>query len=180
MNRKLTSREFIESDYSLISDEIKDAKALMQWAGSKYEYPLSWEQMRMKKLEKDEEGDRKNWLFTVVDESNKESMGHGQLTIIEKSQRIANIGSVLVFSEYRGRGYSKSLMRSLIKYGFENLRMKELRLAVFDFNLPAIKCYRGLGFTASSFEPHAREIEGEKWNLIRMSISRYEYEKVRK
>jgi RimJ/RimL family protein N-acetyltransferase len=56
-----------------------------------------------------------------------------------------------------------------MSYGFSELGMNELRLGVFDFNLPAIKCYINVGFTQSSFEPKAREIDGEKWDLIKMN-----------
>ena len=67
-------------------------------------------------------------------------------------------------------------MKSLIRYGFKEMGMNELRLGVFDFNYPAIRCYKQVGFTETSFEENARDVNGEKWNLIRMRILINEFE----
>ena len=175
MKKELSLREFLLDDYNLIKQEINNSKAIMQWAGQKYKYPLSWEQMNMQMQERDEEGKKKNWLFTAIEESSKAAIGHGQISIRDKGKKIASIGSVLVFQKYRGLGYSATLMNSLMSYGFSELGMNELRLGVFDFNLPAIKCYTNVGFTQSSFESKAIEIDGEKWDLIKMNKLKHEY-----
>jgi RimJ/RimL family protein N-acetyltransferase len=68
-------------------------------------------------------------------------------------------------------------MAEIMKFGFGELDLKELRLNVFDFNSAAISCYRKAGFKAYEIKKNAREVDNEKWNLVRMNISREEYGK---
>jgi RimJ/RimL family protein N-acetyltransferase len=176
MENNISLRDFLIDDYNFIFKEINDLKAVMQWAGPKYTYPLTWEQMNNQIQERDEEGKNVNWLFTVIENSDKSVIGHGQIKIRDRINKIASIGSVLILKKYRGLGYSTKLMSRLISYGFDILAMNELSLGVFDFNLPAIKCYKKLRFKEFSFKPNAREVAGEKWNLIKMRKTKQEYE----
>lgn len=180
MNKYLELRDFTYDDFAFISPEIKNPKELMLWAGPKYVFPLSWEQMNKKMNEEDEDGHKKTKLFTAFEGSSKFVLGHGQLTITDKIEKIAIVGSVLVFSKYRGQGYGNALIRSLMNFGFINMRMNELRLRVFDFNFHAIKCYKQVGFIETSFEESAIEVDGEKLNLITMNKLKQDFEEEQK
>lgn len=167
---------FTIDHFPLLEREITDAQFLMQWAGPKYGFPLSWQQMEARILEEDESG-RKNYLFSARLKGSGEITGHIQLSIIDRNSGTGNIGSVLVFSAFRKRGLGKELMDQIMEYGFCHLGLNELRLGVFDFNSAAISCYLKSGFTTYDFEGKAREVEHEKWNLVRMKISREDYGK---
>jgi RimJ/RimL family protein N-acetyltransferase len=159
---------FTIEHYKLLEKEIPDPKFLMQWAGPKYTFPLSWEQIKNKIDETDECG-TKNFLFSASIPDTSLIIGHIQLTIIDRSAGIGNIGSVLVFEEFRKRGFGAEIIREIVNVGFHDKNLNELRLNVFDFNLPAIGCYKKIGFKEFSFENNAREVENESWNLIYLS-----------
>ena len=163
--------EFEKVHYKFIENEITDSKFLMQWAGPKYTYPLSWEQMEDKIKEQDENG-KKNFLFSAAIRNSLEIIGHVQLTVIDHTTKIANIGSVLILSKFRNMGLGTEIMKAIMNFGFNQKGMNELRLGVFDFNMPAIQCYKKAGFAEYKFEENAIEIDGEKWNHIRMKINR--------
>jgi RimJ/RimL family protein N-acetyltransferase len=72
-------------------------------------------------------------------------------------------------------GLGKEIVKKIMKLGFHDQNLNELRLGVFDFNSPAIRCYRKIGFKDYDFEKNAREIENESWNLVRMKITKEEF-----
>ncbi|GAB6091679.1 GNAT family N-acetyltransferase [Spirochaeta dissipatitropha] len=153
--------------FAILRKEILDERFLMQWAGPKYSYPLSWFQMRKQMVAADESG-KKNYLFSVKIQNSKDIIGHVQLSIIDRIANIGNIGSVLVFHGYRKKGIGKIIMIKIMDFGFNNLYLDELRLGVFDFNFSAISCYQKMGFREYEVEENARKVGNEKWNLIRM------------
>jgi RimJ/RimL family protein N-acetyltransferase len=162
---------FAFEHYKTLEKEIPDAKLLMQWAGPKYSFPLSWEQMKNKIDETDENG-KKNFLFSAEIQDASIIIGHIQLTIMDRATGIGNIGSVLIFKNFRNNGFGKDILQEIVKFGFQDKNLNELRLNVFDFNESAIHCYQRIGFKEYAFEKNAREVENERWNLIRMKISR--------
>jgi RimJ/RimL family protein N-acetyltransferase len=171
---KLQLIQFTAAHFDILEKEIKDTKALMQWAGPKYSYPLSWDQMKNKIDEQDENG-QKNFLFSAEILNSSEFIGHVQLSILDRTAKTGNIGSVLVFSKFRNMGLGKEIVKEIMKLGFYDKNLNELRLGVFDFNSPAIRCYRKIGFKDYDFEKNAREIENESWNLVRMKITKEEF-----
>jgi RimJ/RimL family protein N-acetyltransferase len=162
---------FAFEHFNCLEKEIPDAKFLMQWAGPKYTFPLSWEQMKSKIDETDENG-KKNFLFSAESQDSSEIIGHIQLSIIDWLAGIGNIGSVLIFKRFLNKGFGKDIMQEIVKIGFHDKNLNELRLGVFDFNVSAIGCYQRIGFKEYAFEKNAREVENESWNLIRMKISK--------
>lgn len=169
--------EFSIKDFAILKKQIPNAEFLLQWAGPEYTYPLTWEQMKCKIDEKDNDGEKKTWLYTAVNDTGNIPVGHIQLSTSDKINKIAKVGSVLIFTEWRGLGYGKALMKSVLNICFNDKKMNESQLGVFDFNKTAIKCYKQIGFKEYAFEHNAREINGKKWNLIRMKMDKTEYEK---
>jgi RimJ/RimL family protein N-acetyltransferase len=48
-----------------------------------------------------------------------------------------------------GKGYGTEAVRLLVSYGFERLKLREITLGVFDFNVRAIRAYEKVGFRHS-------------------------------
>lgn len=59
---KIQLSPFTFDHYKLLQKEIPDPKFLMQWAGPKYTFPLSWEQMQNKIDETDECGTKNLYM----------------------------------------------------------------------------------------------------------------------
>lgn len=167
--KKIQLIPFSFDQFDLLQKEIPDPKFLMQWAGPKYAFPLSWEQMKNKIDETDESG-IKNFLFSATIPDTSETIGHIQLTIIDRAAGIGNIGSVLIFKKFRNKGFGSEIISEIVKFGFQKKNLNELRLNAFDFNSSAIACYKKIGFEEYAFEKNAREVENESWNLIKMRI----------
>ena len=71
----------------------------------------------------------------------------------------------------RGRGVGTRAMVMLLQTAFETLRLERVRLGVFEFNRPAIKLYRALGFVDDGrYGWHFAE--GRFWDVNAMVLSR--------
>jgi RimJ/RimL family protein N-acetyltransferase len=174
-NSEIELIPFEKEHFEFLNMEIADPKFLIQWAGLKYSYPLTWEQMKNKIDELDENHHNKNFLFSVIFEQTEQIIGHIQLSIKDPTLKIGNIGSVLIFKQLRNNGFSKDAVNEVLQIGFSKKRLEEIRLAVFDFNMPALNCYTKIGFKMYEFKKDAIQIENEMWNSIQMKIVRSEY-----
>ena len=75
---------------------------------------------------------------------------------------------VIIDPPRRGMGFGKAFVGLLEKEAFEGMRFKYLLLNVFTLNLPALRCYRSLGFRPLTARPRQRSYDGETWNLVVM------------
>ncbi|MDT0608605.1 GNAT family N-acetyltransferase [Croceitalea rosinachiae] len=55
------------------------------------------------------------------------------------------LGFMYTMTDFRGKGINKKIVDELVKW-CQNLGLKEVRLTVYDENLPAIKAYEKAGF----------------------------------
>jgi RimJ/RimL family protein N-acetyltransferase len=74
----------------------------------------------------------------------------------------------------RGRGVGTLAMLQLLDIGFVTLRLARVRLGVFEFNKPAIKLYRALGFVDDGrYGWHWAD--GRFWDVNAMVLERATY-----
>ncbi len=98
-----------------------------------------WFDVYDKKLE---DGTKK--FFTIL--SDDESIGFMGLSNINKKIGNASVFILIGEDKYKGRGIGRQSMDYLIKYAFEELKLKALYLEVDNSNLPAINLYNKIGF----------------------------------
>jgi RimJ/RimL family protein N-acetyltransferase len=76
----------------------------------------------------------------------------------------------------RGRGVGRQAMAMLLDHGFGSLGLERVRLGVFEFNRPAIRLYRALGFVDDGrygwhfadgrfWDVNAMVLERARWRL---------------
>jgi len=75
----------------------------------------------------------------------------------------------------KGTGYKVANL--LLDIGFGELKLHRISLGVFDFNLPAIRCYEKAGFKREGLLRDFRKVKDNYWNLVEMSILHDEGEK---
>tara|TARA_B100000959_G_scaffold236430_1_gene255244 strand:- start:32 stop:628 length:597 start_codon:yes stop_codon:yes gene_type:complete len=73
---------------------------------------------------------------------------------------------VIVEPNLRRQGYGKAFCTELLRLAFKKFRYLHLTLNAFHFNVPAIRCYKSLGFRQVAFRPKARRFQGEDWDLV--------------
>ena len=158
---------FKETDFDRLIAEVSDARFLLQWAGPKYTYPLDAAQLA--DTLSHALGEKPSFqVFKAEKAGTPETIGHIQLMDIDYHAASCILGRVLIFQKYRGNGWGRAMVREAVAYAFENLNLVEVTLGVFDFNTPAIRTYKSIGFSEFQFISGARQFQDEKWNVIKM------------
>ena len=155
---------FEKKDIPELLDWMKDSDAefLIQFAGSKYRFPLDEKQLV------DTLYDKSILLFKALDDMTDIMIGHCQLMKLDLPNNSATIGRVLIKPDKRGLGYGYAMLKELINYAKSVLKITQLNLKVFDFNQSAIRCYLKLGFVESKRKNVVFGEINKTWNYITM------------
>jgi RimJ/RimL family protein N-acetyltransferase len=157
-------KTFEKKDIPELLDWMKDSDAefLIQFAGSKYRFPLDEKQLL------DTLSDKSILVFKAIDETTGAIIGHCQIMKVDLPNQSATIGRVLIKPDNRGLGYGYAMLKELINYAKSVLKLTQLNLRVFDFNQSAIRCYLKLGFIESKREKVVFPAINQTWNCITM------------
>lgn len=102
-------------------------------------------------------------------------IGHCGLYYIDWVHRHAEFGIYIGDKNYRNGGYGSDSLRTLIKYGFEDLNLNKIWCEVYDNNA-AIDVYEGIGFALEGVQRQHYFNEGRYWNSNILSMLREEWE----
>ena len=171
---------FERSDFDLLMQWASDARLLMQWAGPIFEFPLDYRQLDAYLAATVGEKPRRV-AWKAVDGTRQGVVGHIEIDHIDYGRRCGALSRVLIaVSELRGRGLGRELVGEAVGRGFVDLDLAEITLSVFDFNSPAIRCYKANGFQLFHAREGAVAIGDERWNALFMRLARTMWERKRR
>jgi len=85
--------------------------------------------------------------------------------------RAATVSKVLIAEPgYRGKGLCQTVTNQLLEIAFNQFSLHRVSLHGFDFNTPAIHCYKACGFTIEGHVRDFRKVRDEFWSSYLMSI----------
>ena len=170
-NELIKLQIFDESDFNQLIAAIPDARFLLQWSGPKYTYPLDVSQLK-DTLSKTNGEQPSFKVLKAIHSNTLETVGHIQLMNINYSAASCVLGRVLIFPEFRGKGFGKAMVKLAVKNAFENIGLYEITLNVFDFNETAIGIYKSIGFIDYEFKKDVTNFQNESWNVIKMKLNK--------
>ena len=156
-------RKFESQDMPSFLAAIHDAKMLMQFAGPAYVFPLTAEQVAV-----DLQADDVRVFSMVTDKD--EVVGHAQMQIFSDSVLVRRI--LIWDGAWRGQGWGKHMVQQLLDVAFAMRKVQQVRLNLFDWNTPAIRCYQRLGFELSAGPAKTVQVAGETWQSLRMTCDK--------
>lgn len=163
---------FRREDFDRLISWIPDARSLQVWCGPRYTFPLDHAQLG-KSLAETEGEDPPHLMFKAVERPGGRAVGHIELLRVDYEQGTAWVGRVLIGPpELRGQGYGTGMLNRLVEHAFGPLGLETLGLGVFDSNLPAIKCYTGVGFRQVGVKEGLVRFGDEAWDLILMRLNK--------
>ncbi|MDX8046295.1 GNAT family protein [Gracilibacillus sp. S3-1-1] len=173
-------RFFERSDFQQLINWIETPEFLLQWGGPNFSFPLTEQQLE--NYLKDANTDNSPVLvYSVIEEETGYIIGHISLGNIDKNNKSARIGKVLVGDKnVRGKGIGLRMMKEILKVSFDELNLHRVSLGVFDFNASAIACYEKAGFLKEGLLRDSRKIGDEYWSLWEMSILENEWKEINK
>lgn len=148
---------------------------LLQWGGPGFDYPLSDTQLE-KYIENANNENSETMVYKVVDNDTDETIGHISLGNIDRKNKSARVGKVIVGEKNTiGKGIGQQMIKEILKIAFDDLQLHRVSLGVFDYNVSAIACYERSGFIKVGLLRDSRKNGDEYWSLWEMSILENEW-----
>ena len=92
--------------------------------------------------------------FSIESLAEKRLVGHLSLSGADVTTRCADF-AIIIGAEHQGRGFGSEAIRMALRYGFDEMGLHRIQLAVWAYNERAIGAYAKAGFRE---EGHRREV----------------------
>ena len=161
-------RKDIRDVLSWVSDEAQ----MVQWAGPIFRWPLTQRQFR-KHLEATNSEAPSLYSFGLYDRSR--IVGYCEMSGHNRKFRSAVVSRIMILPRRRDKGLGQIMLTKLLEFGFDEIGLNRLSLGVFDFNKPAIKCYKNAGFMLEGTLRQSAKVDEAYWNCRLMSMLREEW-----
>jgi len=168
MPASLVLRPFARPDFDRLLAYGTTEELLQLWAGGFFTYPLDVAQLE-RYLLMDIGDPPTSRAFTALDRAGV-PVGHIRLTRIDRLNRVAAVAHVLVFDEFRGRGFGREMLTQVLRIGFDELGLHRIELLVFDFNQPAVAAYQHAGMVIEGRLRDVRQMGDTHWSVYEMSM----------
>lgn len=155
---------FTRKDFETFKSWIKDEEELFQFAGPILSFPIVDEE-----LQKYLETPYLKPLKVVLDSNNK-SIGHCELNFENGNHRLSRI--LIGDKTLRGQKVGEQIVQKMVELFFQDPKVNEVDLNVFDWNVGAIKCYEKVGFTINHENTDTMVVNGKTWTRLNMSLKR--------
>jgi RimJ/RimL family protein N-acetyltransferase len=113
--------------------------------------------------------------FVIYSKAIEKDVGSVFLRNIDHKNQKAEFGIFIGEDFARGKGIGSHAARLILQYGFENLNLNRIFLRVFARNIGAINAYKKAGFVQEGLLRQDVIIDGEKEDMVLMSVLRTEY-----
>lgn len=164
-------RRHERADYDLYGEWYGEREIwrLTSWTSE----PLSGPAVR--RLFEDRELSSTEDSFAIHATDSAAPIGIISLMNISEANASADLSIIVADADYRGRGFGSDAIRTMLRYGFEELALHRVGLSVFEFNEPAIAAYEKLGFREEGRLREVLERDGSRHDAILMSILEREW-----
>jgi RimJ/RimL family protein N-acetyltransferase len=143
---------------------------LLQWSGLSMKHPLTVDQLQ-RYCDNANSADSDVFAYKVIHLDSGKPIGHISLGSINRENGTARMCRVLIGeSMMHGKGIGLLMVKEIVRIAFEQLKLHKVSLAVFDFNVAAIKLYEKAGFTTEGVIREACRIGEDYWSYYEMSI----------
>jgi RimJ/RimL family protein N-acetyltransferase len=118
-----------------------------------------------------------NWENAVfaIETKYGEHIGNAGLHGKAVEDRVAELGIMIGEKPYWNRGYGTDAVRTLVRFGFEEMNLNRIDLHAYDFNAGGLAAYRKCDFVEEGRMREAHWSEGAYHDIVIMSVLRDEY-----
>jgi RimJ/RimL family protein N-acetyltransferase len=170
--------------------ELRDAPTMQRWVNepdiryflgsAAFQFSLAKEERIIREASVNDWEHGFHFSVEATDTADGEPLLIGSIGLrnLDPRARHADVGILIGEREYWDGGYGTDAMRTLCRFGFEDLDLHRIELFLTDFNPRAFRSYEKLGFV---FEGRQRErgyIGGRYYDFLLMGLLRHEFEAV--
>ena len=109
--------KFTREDIPQLISWIPDAKTLLIWSGSGYDWPIDRDQLEQTLLKANNSNSKYLLLKFLLDKS---VVGYIELRKLDSDEKTARIGRVIIDPKIRGRGLGKEIINTVEAFVFSN------------------------------------------------------------
>lgn len=120
--------------------------------------------------------DPDQWYWMIVARATGDRIGTVSLQLLDRLARVGRLGILIGRADYRGRGFGRSALSLMIRFGFNELDLQRQELNVLASNPAAIRLYERLGFQHEGVLRGAVYRDGHRIDWIQMGLLRDEWE----
>lgn len=113
------------------------------------------------------------YQFAIETLEGRQFIGKCGFTKINWKNRVGELAILIGEKGCHGKGYGTDAVATLCKFGFEELNLHKLKAMVFDFNLPALRCYEKCGFEREGTLKKEIFREGAYHDVVVMGLLRH-------
>ncbi|MEC4812273.1 MAG: GNAT family N-acetyltransferase [Scytonema sp. PMC 1069.18] len=119
---------------------------------------------------------RFKFQLAVVLKSEGKLIGNCGIRKIKPDSHQASLGYEIA-SNYWGRGYATEAARTLLKFGFEELKLHRIYSWCFSENLASIRVLEKIGMRLEEKSPKSEWFKGRWWDTLTFAILKDDWEK---
>lgn len=112
----------------------------------------------------------KQLRLMISRKSDAETVGMIDFTDFDPQNRRSNVG-ILIFPDFRQKGYAQEALKLMINYGFRKLHLHQLYAYINESNSVSIKLFSGCGFKhTATLQDWINKYENNYENVIVMQL----------
>lgn len=158
-----------EKDFDTLIRWAESPKELLLWAGPQLKFPLTIEQLSAY-LAPSKAINPRMYAYTAKADEAAETVGMAELNSVDRVNGTGTLCRIYVNKIHRGKGIAEDMIKQVLKFGFEDLRLRRIDLRVYSFNTPAVKCYEKLGFVQEGCLRQFTKFENGHWDVLIYSM----------
>ncbi len=112
------------------------------------------------------------YQFAIETLEGSRFIGKCGFTRVNWKNRLAELAILIGEKDCRGKGYGADAIRTLCKFGFEEMNLHKIKALVFDFNEPALRCYAACGFQREGLLRQEMYREGAYHDVVILGLIR--------
>ena len=113
------------------------------------------------------------FIFKAVE--GDEVLGHISLGGISTLNKSARISRVFVSEAGRSKGVCTFMVKEVLKFGFEQMKLHRIALGVYKSNASALACYTKAGLKVEGINRDVLLVNGKYWSMAEMAILEEEW-----
>jgi RimJ/RimL family protein N-acetyltransferase len=156
---------FTKTDFDTLISWVESEKALIQFSGPVFKFPLTKEQLTLNNA------DQNRRTYTITEIITGKMIAYAEIFITSDHEAVLD-RIIIGDQKMRGHGIGLQIVQQLLFISFVILGAKKASLLVFDWNIGAIKCYEKAGFVINNDKTMKLEFNGETWMVINMILDR--------
>ncbi len=164
---KVCLRAYKEEDIQKVTSFVND-KEIKKFYDTDVSFPITlWEEETWVKSQKGNKNGEYN--FAIEDIKTKKYIGGCNIQNVNWLTRVALVGIMIGDKDYLGKGYGTDAMKVLMKFIFQDMNIRKIRLSTFSFNVRAQKSYEKCGFKVEGILKDEVFKDGKYYDEIVMS-----------